>query len=130
LRFTVLLNSEEGIRFNIFLAYAALIWIPAIFVSLYEGRRLLSYLEEHHKKKWEEITYVPGFGSGGVNSFRSLPFVYSKDDLDDKNVRILKNNYKGVIKLLLTVFVTFIIIFLAIMIDSHAIAEFAKLISS
>jgi hypothetical protein len=129
IRFTLLVNSEEGSRFNLFTVYALLTWIAVIGVSIYEARRFFSYLENHHKSKWEEITYVPIFGSGGHNAFRSLPFIYSKDDLGDTNVQMLKDNNKGVIKLLLTVFISFIFIFWAVMIDSHAIADFAKLIN-
>jgi hypothetical protein len=51
------------------------------------------------------LTYVPGFGSGGTNSFRTLRFVRSPDDLHDTNVRWLKENYRRFLRCMRMVFV-------------------------
>ena len=66
----------------------------------------LKYLKQNHRHKWEYLTSGPGFGPGGVNSFRSLPFIYSEDDLGDAIVKELKTNYRRFVKFTLTVFFT------------------------
>ena len=37
-------------------------------LNMIEGARLMRYLREHHHEKWKELTYVPGFGSGGFGN--------------------------------------------------------------
>jgi hypothetical protein len=75
-------------------------------LNMAEGRRLMNYLKQNHRQKWEYITSGPGFGPGGVNSFRSLRFIYSGDDLGDTVVKELQTNYRRFVKLTLTVFLT------------------------
>lgn len=108
------LDIKEDLLFNIFMAYSAPTWIAVIFINMFEGRRLSNYLKENHKLKWEEITYVRGLGIGNRNSFRSLPFVFSEDDLSDPQLKKLKENYKQIIKLMLVVFFSMPIIFIII----------------
>ncbi len=89
-----------------------------MLLNWYEGGRLLLYLDEHHHAKWEEITYVSFLfikGPGGVNSIRTMRFVYSDDDLGDPRVRQLKDNYRKFVRFALTVFLTFPIIFISSM---------------
>ena len=75
----------------------------------------MKYLKMNHREKWDYITYMPLFGPGGVNAFRTLPFLFSKDDLSDNAVLELKNNYKSFIKLTLTIFFTFPVLFYIVM---------------
>ena len=49
--------------------------------------KLYVYLRETHFEKWQELTTILGFGSGLANSYRGIPFLYGKDDLDDPEVR-------------------------------------------
>ncbi len=118
LRFFLLVPASEGSRFVLFMSYALMVWIPVMLLNWYEGGRLLSYLDEHHHSKWEEITYVSFLffkGPGGVNSVRALRFVYSGDDLGDPVVSHLKANYRGFTRFMLIVFLAFPIIFISLM---------------
>jgi hypothetical protein len=71
---------------------------------------LFQYLKTHHYKKWEELTYVPGFGPGGRNGFRSLPWLYSADDLSDPAVAALKTEHRAFVRFVLTVFFSYLLI--------------------
>jgi hypothetical protein len=99
-----------------FLAYFGLSWLCFMIVNFYEGHRLMSYLKKHHLETWKRITHVPGFGSGGTNSFRTLDFVYSKDYLDDLNVKWLKVNYQDILTLMFLLFISYPITFILLMI--------------
>jgi len=114
-RFTTLF--ENDMSFILFSFYFVPMAVGIMIINLIEGRRLMGYLEKHHKEKWKELTYFPGLGPGNVNSFRSLPFLYSKEDLEDPLVKELKLNYRKVIKFMLTVFLTTPILFLIIMLQ-------------
>jgi hypothetical protein len=114
LRFSVFRNPSDSVIFSLFTFYAIPTWIAVIIINGYSGHCLMSYLKRNHRAKWDEITYVPLFGSGGRNSFRSLAFIYSEDDLDDRMVHILKKNYRSFVKLALTIFFSFPILFLII----------------
>ena len=116
LRFLVFSNSEnEDIIFTLFNFYAIPTWICIMILNFFEGYRLRTYLEENHHKIWEYQTSGPGFGSGGVNSFRTLPFVYSNDDLSDPMVKELKLNYRRFVRFMLTVFFTLPVLFISMM---------------
>jgi hypothetical protein len=114
LRFSIFRHSSDNVIFSLFAFYTVPTWIAVIIINVYEGHRLMSYIKMNHRSKWDEITYVPLFGSGGYNSFRSLPFIFSKDDLDDRTVYELKKNYRSTIWLMLTIFLTFPVLFLII----------------
>ena len=48
------------------------------------------YLREKHTEKWKYLTTIPGFGPGCKNDIRMLKFMFSKDDLGDRDVLRLK----------------------------------------
>lgn len=75
----------------------------------------MNYIKKHHRTKWNYLTYVPLWGFGGRNGFRTIPFIYSKDDLGDPNVAELKKSYRSFLKLMLTVFFTTPILFFLFM---------------
>jgi hypothetical protein len=122
----VLVAVVMGLRFapaalrpdipSIFLAmgYVATVSVGIMVVNFAEGRRLLGYLEQAHRSKWEYVTHVPFFGSGGVNSFRTLAFVFSRDDLGDARVGELKRSYRGIVALVLSAFVSIPFVFIAL----------------
>ncbi len=114
-RFTVMRNVGEETVFALCLSYMLPTWLAIMDLNFTEGYRLVQYLKDNHYEKWKEITYVPGLGYGCCNSYRSLPFVYSKDDLGDPVVTSLKKNYRAFVRLALTVFFTFPLIFIAVM---------------
>lgn len=116
-RFVIIREYDEGMIFNLFIIYAFPTWIAVIAVGFYEGRHFNSYMRRHHHKTWEYLTSGPGFGPGGYNSFRSLPFLFSMDDLGDTNVRSLKDRAKSYLKLMLAVFFSMPIIFAIVMLE-------------
>jgi len=116
-RFSAFSNSSEGELFVLFIVYAIPTWVVVAVLNLYEGHKLREYLRKNHSAKWEYLTYIPFFGSGGYNGFRLLPFLYSKDDLGDPNVAELKKRGRRFIVLALTIFFTMPLIFLAIMLS-------------
>ena len=79
---------------NPFAIYLTGSWILAVVLHYTEARRLMNYLKENHNDKWKELTYVPGLGFGKINSFNSVPFLFSKENYSDPMVDELKNNYK------------------------------------
>ncbi len=110
LRFTIFfgpLGDHCGLSF----AYSVTTWIGIIVLNVVEGHRLMSYLKQHFPKKWEEITYVPGMGSGQLNSFRSLPWIYAPDETGDPVLARMKKDYQLLIALMLMVFFSNIIMF-------------------
>jgi hypothetical protein len=107
-RFTVF--AETNNRFIFAMAFMMGTWIPMMILNVIEGGRLMSYVRENHNEKWSELTYVPGFGSGGVNSFRSLPWLYSADDQGDSRLATLKQQYRDFIRFMITVFVSYLVL--------------------
>jgi hypothetical protein len=62
------------------------------------------HLKKNHKDKWKYmISPLPGERG---NSFRTLPFVYSADDLNDPVVHRLKEEYKDFVLFIITVFIS------------------------
>ncbi|MDR4515719.1 hypothetical protein [Nitrosomonas sp.] len=85
--------------------YSIPTWLGVVALNAYEGHGLMSYLKANHYEKWAHITSTPVSGPGGQNSFRSLPFLYSNDDLGDSTLAELKRRHRAVGKLILLVFV-------------------------
>jgi hypothetical protein len=100
---------------------AFLIFIPIVLplvISIirlfYYDHKLCRLLLEKHPEKWEELTTIPGLGSGFNNLSRSLQFIFSKEDLGDKEILYLKVKYKssliffflGIIALITALYVT------------------------
>lgn len=104
----------ENSRFFLFIMYIVPIWGWVLCLNFRRGRDLMAYLEKYHHEKWKEITHVPGIGSGDLNSFRSLPFIFSDENLNDENVNILKRNYISFMKFGLSVFISVIPLFLLV----------------
>ncbi len=108
--------ATEVKAFTLFNCYLMPTWIVIMILNAIEGYRLRNYLEENHRQAWEDITHVSGFGLSPFSGFRSLSFLYSDDNLSDPIVEKLKANYRGIMKLTLTVFVTSPILFIIIVV--------------
>jgi hypothetical protein len=108
LRFTVF--AETNNRFIFAMAFVMGTWLPTMILNVIEAGRLMSYLRENHNEKWSQLTYVPGFGPGGVNSFRTLPWLYSADDQGDSRLASLKQQHRDFIRLMVTVFVSYLVL--------------------
>lgn len=106
----VFVFDDTDDRFALVVSYMLGTWVPMMGLNMYEGQRLMSYLREHHVAKWEELTYVPGFGSGGMNGFRTLPWLYSADTLGDAEVARLKHEHRSFLRFLLTVFCSYTVV--------------------
>ena len=100
-------NFARSFHDNFPIIYMVGIWIPIMFLNLYEGKRLMAYLRQYHFEKWTELTTIPGFGSGNINGFRSVPWLFSSDTLDDPMLDVIKRNYRRFIYFTLTVFFAF-----------------------
>lgn len=110
LRYTVFFGASSDRLFGLATVYAVSTWLPVMVLNVIEGRKLSSYLREHHPDKWQWLTFVPGLGAGMHNAFRSLPWLYSADDLGDPVVAALKTDQKRFIKWTLTVFFSYIVV--------------------
>lgn len=102
--------SDDTDRFPLAMMYTLGTWLPTIGLNVYEGHRLMSYLRHHHTAKWNELTYVPGSGAGGMNSFRMLPWLYSAETLGDAEVARLKHEHRLFLRFMLTVFCSYVVI--------------------
>ena len=109
-------SLDKNSLFILFSSYITPVWLWVMYLNYRKGHNLMSYLKENHRKKWEEITYIPFFGSGGINSFKSLSFIYSNDYLSDDNVKELQKCYRKLINFALVVFVSAIPLFLFLMV--------------
>jgi len=109
LRFAVLPPGSSG-RAALPFLYMASTWIPVIVFNIREGKELMGYLASHHREKWEWLTTVPGLGPGNVNSFRSLPWLFSSDDLNDPTIAALKIANRRFIILALVIFFSYILV--------------------
>jgi hypothetical protein len=85
-------------------------WVPVMVSSWFEGQRLTSYLLDNHPATWSRLTHVPWLGPGGQNSFRFLPWLYSRDDLGDPVVASLKQEHRDFLRWWLTVFVSYLVV--------------------
>ena len=110
LRFTVFRGVASEQRFNLAITYMLGTWVPVMILNFIEGRRLMEYLKTHHHQKWQELTYVPGFGPGGRNGFRVMRWLYSADDLSDPAVTVLKAELRAFIRFVFTVFFSYLLI--------------------
>jgi hypothetical protein len=112
-RFVVLPEIAEKSHLNLGDWYMLGVWFPIMLLNLYEGRRLMSYLRQHHPAKWAELTTFGGFGPGYVNGFRSVPWLFSAETLNDPTLGRLKADYRHFIYWVLTVFFSFPIFVIA-----------------
>lgn len=108
LRFTMFTEMDD--RFIFTMSFMMVTWIPTMILNVIEGQQLMEYLKNNHRDKWSEITYVPGFGPGGVNSFRTLPWLYSYDDQGDPQLASLKQQHRDLIRWMVTVFASYLVL--------------------
>jgi hypothetical protein len=119
-RFTIFLHASENAIFILFVIYAAPTWLAIMILYIYQGNRLLKYLERNHKEKWGYLDY-PKYFCRGLYGFRYLPF--SKEDLGDQAVIDFKNDYKKLINFSIIVFLSYPVIFLAIMLPLKSLTS-------
>jgi len=76
-------------HYFIILPIVALLVI-SIIRFIYFGQRLNKLMIDKYREEWKGLTTIPGFGPGCSNPFRSLPFLFNKQDFGDKEVLRLK----------------------------------------
>lgn len=82
-------------------------WIANGIRMFAAGMRMTDYLQQHHHERWRYLTSVPWMGieSGGVNSFRYVPWLYSDQDNDDPEVVAIKKQTKRNLRITLSILV-------------------------
>lgn len=75
--------------------YMLFCFFPIIILNYYEWNRLMGYLARNHYEKWVFLT-----------SNRCLPFMFSKDNLNDTVVEELKTNCKKIMFLIIVAVIT------------------------
>jgi hypothetical protein len=63
-------------------------------ISRNEEKKLLKYLKQNYYETWKEITTIPFFGSGNVNSLRGCKFLFSLNLNKDESILAMKQNIK------------------------------------
>jgi len=96
-----------------FLFYVLVFFALSVF-SVYMFIEFFEYLKKYHSVKWREISFERPFGVSQedfyfypIRPLKFLPFLFSKNDIDDTNVTI----YKTVLKLSLLVITSMVIIY-------------------
>ena len=102
----------EDNSFILFTVYAIPTWLWIIFLNFSISHNLMNYLKTNHYAKWNELTYIKILCCNGNNSIATLKFLFSKDYLNDPQVKIYKRNYINFLKFSITVFIFFIPLFL------------------
>jgi hypothetical protein len=111
IRFSIFFGTQsEDVPFNLFTSYAISVWGSMILLNMVFGSRLKNYLKNIHYNKWLECYSFPG-----RNSFQLLRFIYSKDNLGDATLDILRKEYRSFIKLALSIFFTLPLLFITVM---------------
>ena len=98
----------EDNSFILFTVYAIPTWLWIIFLNFSISHNLMNYLKTNHYAKWNELTYIKILGCNGNNSIATLKFLFSKDYLNDPQVKIYKRNYINFLKFSIAVFFSFI----------------------
>ena len=83
----------EDNSFILFTVYAIPMWLWIIFLNFRISNNLMNYLKMNYYEKWNEFTYIKFLGCNGNNSIAILKFLFSKDYLNDPQVKIYKKIY-------------------------------------
>lgn len=115
LRFTAFLSSSEDARFYLIIIFVLSTWLATGVLNFYEHQRLRKYLRENHFDFFKKITY----STTGFFNIRSIPFLFSKEDLGDQNVSLLKSNVKRFWGFALTQFLMYPALILIVLLDQN-----------
>ena len=73
----------------IILSFILFIIIPTTRLFYY-GYKYAKLMDDKYPEKAKEISTIPGLGPGNSNPFRSLPFLFNKEDFGNKELLRLK----------------------------------------
>jgi hypothetical protein len=82
---------EIGTLFT-FLFLSIIIVLFSFIYTAICGKTLHNYIKKNHYNRWKKITSIWTFGPGLSNPFRSIPYLFNDEDIEDKEV--LKNKQK------------------------------------
>lgn len=92
--------------------FSVMLFSALSVLMIYMAIDFFGYLKKFHSAKWKEISFERPFGISQdklcfypIRPIKFIPFLFSKNDIDDSNVTI----YKTVIKLTLLAIIFFII---------------------
>jgi len=123
LRFTAFLSSSENARFYLITIFALTTWLATAILNFHESHRLRTYLRDNHSDFFKKITY----STTGFFNIRYIPFLFSKEDQDDKNVSFLKSNIKRFFAFALSQFLMYPALFLIVLIDQNFIRKVVEI---
>lgn len=76
-------------------------------INIYEGKRIIKYLQVFNNEKWKEFVHKNDSGIVTYKGLRLLHFIYSKEDSDDEKLLFLKRNYRKFLRFCIVVLVCF-----------------------
>jgi len=123
LRFTVFLTSSEQARFYLFITFAIITWIPTFIIFTYETRRHLLYLQA-----W--FPHIPPRGPLVYPYILRIKSYVSKEELEDPEVRSIIKRYRGFVRFMWVEFLSFAVLYLAVMIDREALTALLEKVLS
>ncbi len=98
--------NEELLIIKYWYFITSLLYAPV--VCFHCSKNGMKYLKNYHYIEWKELKKkIPTFSR---NDFVGIDFVFSKDDFNDPNVKILKSDGKKAYALCLLVLISFPIV--------------------
>ena len=83
-------------------------WLAIICLWIYLGLRIAEYMGTHHPQRWDLLSgrsFLDGSPFNFIISWRASWFIlFSRDDLGDPNIRLLRKEYWQMVFLMLTMF--------------------------
>ena len=109
IRFIYIGNSND-FPIELLMVYMAVLWIPIMFINMYEGKRLSSYLEKSYSNETKKFK-----NEFGTYKLRPLLSFLSKNNMNDNLLSQLSKNYKRFIIFTIFVFISLPILFFILM---------------
>lgn len=72
---------------------SVIIFVPTMILTIlvmHKSSLLMEYLHDKHYKKWAYLTSIGYLGPGNVNPFRSIPYLYTSENIKDIKLQALK----------------------------------------
>jgi hypothetical protein len=123
LRFSIFLSSGETARFFLFIAFAAVTWIPTALIFAYETRRHLLYLQA-----W--FPQIPPRGPLVYPYILRIKSFVSKEELENPAVQAIIARYRGFVRFMWVEFICFAVLYVVVMLDREALAALVEKVFS
>jgi len=109
IRFVYVGNSDD-FPVELIMVYMVVLWVPIMFLNMYEGKRLSNYLENNYSNETNKFK-----NEFGTYKLRPLLSFLSKKNLNDNLLRQLSENYKSFFIFTIFVFLSIPILFFILM---------------